>query len=147
MAEDFPGRDIVTLKDNWQLRLRFVLELSGSALKAAANRMQNDYPEKPARWNKMKKKERDASGWNEYMPRVLAERVAAAEAGTLIDDFDKLRLMSYSLTAESANAAWRIEAARRHLDQGGSAEASASFGEIWDRIEKIFPKAAAGAAA
>jgi hypothetical protein len=71
----------------------------------------------------MKRKEKDACGWNEYGAKWLADFVAEAEAGTLIDSFHQLRLMSYRLTAESANAAWRIEAARRHPEPrwvGGS---------------------------
>jgi hypothetical protein len=145
-ANDLLGRDIVTLKKNDELRLRFLLELSLPALKAAAKRLLKDYPEKPANYDKMKKKERDACGWTSYEAKWIADFVAAAEAGTLIDDFHQLRLMSYRLDAASANAAWRIEAARRHPDQGGSAEASARFGEIWDRVEKSFPKADAAAA-
>ena len=94
----------------------------------------------------MKKKDREASGWNEWTAQSITDLVTAAEAGTLADDYNKLHTMCHYLTAQAAHAAWHIEAARRHPDQGGSAELSARFGEVWDRIEKSFPKVAAAAA-
>jgi hypothetical protein len=144
-AMDILGRNVSSLKDEWQLRQRFVFELSAPALKAAAVRFKKDYPSKPENWDKMKKKDRKACGWDEYGEKVANDILAAAEAGTLVDDHRLLSVLSYRLKAESAHAAWRIEAARRHPDQGGSVEASASFGAVWDKVEALFPKAAATA--
>ena len=145
-ATDLLGRDISSFKndfnDNYQLRQRFVLELSAPALKAAASRLRKDYPSKPERWDKMKKKERDACGWNEWTEKWVDKIFAAAQDGTLVDNANLLFTLSSHLKAESAHAAWRVEAARRHPDQGGSVEASAVFGAVWDRVEKAFPKAA-----
>ena len=140
-AADILGRGISDFKNDYQLRQRFVLELSAPALKAAAVRVRKACPNKPDNWDKMKKKERDTCGWNEWSEKGVNDILAAAQDGTLIDNLHLLTILSGRLTAESAHAAWRIEAAMRHPDQGGSTEASAMFGEIWDRVEKMFPKA------
>jgi hypothetical protein len=150
-AADILGRDLLTLKDVSQLRLRFVLELSAPALRAAALRVRKDYPGKPENFDKMTKKEQKkfAPGncdWNPYTDKRINDVVAAAQAGTLIDNYQLLQSLSCFLTSESAHAAWRIEAARRHPDQGGSIEASKTFGEVWDRVEKSFPAAQTAAA-
>lgn len=116
------------------------------ALKAAAVHIKKDYPEKPANYDKMNRKKQESCRWNEYEPKWRDGFVTAAEAGTLADDFSQLQMMAGRLTAESAHAAWRIEAARRHPDHGGSSEASATFGAIWDRVEKTLPKATEAAA-
>jgi hypothetical protein len=145
-AADILGRDISTIKDDRQLRQRFVFELSAPALKAAALRVRKDYPTKPEKWAKMKKQDREASGWNEYGEIWINKAVVAAQDGTLVDNPQLLNNLAYTLTAESAHAAWRIEAARRHPDQGGSAESSAAFGAVWDRAEKLFEAAKATAA-
>jgi hypothetical protein len=144
-AMDILGRDVSNIKDNHQVRLRFVLELSEPALKAAVKSVKKSYPNKPEKYDKMKKKEKESCGWNEWTEKWINDIVTATEAGTLANDLNQLRVLSGYLTAESAHAAWRIEAARRHPDQGGSSEASAAFGAIWDRVETMFPKAAAAA--
>jgi hypothetical protein len=140
-AADILGRDISSIKDEYQLRQRFVLELSAPALKAAAVRVRKDCPTKPEKWDKMKKKEREACGWTSYAEKTVNDILAAAQDGTLADNCSMLFQLSYYLKAESAHAAWRVEAARRHPDQGGSTEASATFGAVWERVEKMFPKA------
>jgi hypothetical protein len=145
-AADILGRDISSFKNEWQLRHRFVLELSAPTLKAAAVRVRKDFPTKPATWDKMKKKEREACGWNEWWDKSVNDILEAAQAGTLVDNHRLLQTLSGYLKAESAHAAWRIEAARRHPDQGGSVEASAVFGAVWDRVEKTFPAARAATA-
>ena len=144
-AMDILGRDVSNIKDNYQVRLRFVLELSEPALKAAAKSLKKSYPSKPEKYDKMKKKEKESCGWNEWTEKWINDIVTAAEAGTLADDLNLLKVLSNHLTAESAHASWRIEAARRHPDQGGSSDTSAAFGAIWDRVEQMFPKVEAAA--
>jgi hypothetical protein len=135
-ATDIMGRDVASIKDDFQLRQRFVLELSAPALKAAVSRVKKDCV-KPAQWDKMKTKERQSCSWNEWTAKYVNE----LDVKALIEDTDKLLQFAHHLKAESAHAAWRIEAARRHPDQGGSPEAAAAFNTVWDRVEKRFPKA------
>jgi hypothetical protein len=140
-AADWLGRDLVTLKTPEHLRLRFVLELSAPALKAAAVQFHKDCI-KPEGWDKMKKKEQAAYSWTPMVGGWVTDILNMAEAETLVDNYCMLNILGRYMTAESAHAAWRVEAARRHPDQGGSTEASAAFGAVWDRVEKAFPKAA-----
>ena len=109
-AMDILRRDVSTFKNDHQLRMRFVLELSAPALKAAASRVRKAYPCKPANYDKMKKKEREACGWNEWTEKWVTDILAAAEAGTLVDNYHMLQVLAGHLKAESAHAAWRLEA-------------------------------------
>lgn len=149
-AADILKRDVSSFKgDKWNdnIRVRFVLELSAPALKAAAIRVKKDYPAKPEKYDKMKKREREACGWNKWTEKWIDDILAAAQAGTLVDDYHKLQVLSVHLAAGSAHAAWRIEAARRHPDQGGSAESSAVFGAVWDKLKPTLEKKTQAAAA
>lgn len=131
-AHDILSREVVTINGDFILRQRFVLELSPNALKGAATQASKDYLSlKPEKFDKMKKREREKSNWQESTLNSL-NKIAEAGASDIWD----MNTLARCLTPKAAHAAWRIEAARRHPDSGGSAEASAIFGAIWDRIEK-----------
>jgi hypothetical protein len=136
---DLLCRPVAGLTRHDDIKLRFLLELSLPALKAMVTRAKNDYEAaKPKNYDKMKKREQEKCGWFPSSATMLGRYVEKVTERQQLT-FDELATVRYYLTATAAHAGWRIEAARRHPDQGGSAEASSVFGEIWDRLEKILP--------